>query len=128
MTVNRSQARKITDTKIVGSITFTNSWPQDIIEARVIASTRFSLAPVELPTLLDLGFSDIIETGTTQVNYVINAFPATFVATGILFFKEGEKLELEDILYSSQVGGLNLDAYAVKEDSTYNGPDFSISF
>jgi hypothetical protein len=126
--VNRSKARKITDTKIIGSITFNNGWPSDIVEARVIASTKFNLAPLELPTLLDLGFSDVIEPGTTEISYVINAFPAQFVATGILFFKEGKRLELTDIIYSSQVGGLDLTVYEVKEDSTFIGPDFMINF
>jgi hypothetical protein len=128
ITVDRSKARKITDTKIIGSITFNTPWPADIVEARVIASTKFSLAPLELPTLLDLGFSDVIEPGTAEINYVINAFPARFVATGILFFKEGKQLELEDIIYSSQVGGLDLTPYEVEEDSTYIGPDFIINF
>jgi hypothetical protein len=127
--VNRSRARKISDTKIVGSITFNGAWPSDIIEARVIASTRFSLAqPIELPTLLDLGFSDVIPVGTGEIDYVINAFPARFVATGIIFFKEGKRLELTDIVYSSQVGGLDLTPYDVVEDSTFIGPDFTISF
>jgi hypothetical protein len=129
ITVNRSKARKITDTKIVGSITFIGGWPADIVEARVIASTKFSLGtPIELPTLLDLGFSDVIEAGTTEIDYVINAFPARFAATGIIFFKEGKKLELEDIIYSSQIGGLDLTPYEVAEDSTYPGPDFTITF
>ena len=126
--VDRSKVRKITDTKIIGSITFQGTWPADIVEARVIASTKFNLAPLEVPTFLDLGFSDAIPPGTTQIDYVVQAFPATFAATGILFFREGEKLTVEDIIYSSSVGGLNLESYEVREDSTFNGPDFDITF
>lgn len=127
--VNRSKARKVTDTKITGSITFTDNWPQDITDARVIATTKFSLFPTVMPSLLDLSFSDqTIEPGTTSYDYEIKAFPGTFVATGVIFFKEGQLLSLTDILYSAEVGGLSLDPYDVIENETADGPDFEIQF
>lgn len=124
--VDRSKARKITDSKIIGSITFNNTWPTGITEARIIATTKFSFG--ELPTLLDLAFSDVIAPGTTYLDYVIQAFPATFVATGVIFFREGQTLSLDDIYYSSDVGGLVYQTYTVPEDSTIVGPDFNIEF
>jgi hypothetical protein len=126
--VNRSKARKITDTKIVGSITFNGTWPADITEARVIATTRFSIIPLEMPTLLDLAFSDVIQPGLTSLDYVIKAFPGTFVATGVIFFREGQTLSVNDIFYSAEVGGLDVNPYEVPEDSTVTGPDFNIQF
>ena len=124
--VDRSKARKITDTKIVGSITFNNAWPTSITEARVIASTKFSFT--ELPTLLDLAFSDVIAPGTTYLDYVVHAFPDTFLATGVIFFREGQTLSINDIFYSADVGGLHYETFVIPEDSTYIGPDFNIEF
>lgn len=48
------------------------------------------------------------------------------MATGVLFFKQGQTLSLTDILYSAQIGGLSLTEYEVKEDSTGRGPDFNV--
>jgi hypothetical protein len=126
--VNRSKAHKVTDTKITGSISSSGTWPADITEARVIATTKFSLVPTVLPSLLDLAFSDKIVPGTTQTDYVIKAFPGKFVATGVLFFKQGHNLSLTDIIYSAQIGGLSLGEYEVQEDSTGHGPDFNVQF
>ena len=128
ISVNRSKARKITNTKITGSITFNGSWPADINEVRVIATTRFSVIPVEMPTLLDLAFSDVIQPGIDSLDYVIKAFPGTFVATGVIFFREGQTLSIDDIFYSAEVGGLDVTPYVVPEDSTVAGPDFNIQF
>jgi hypothetical protein len=128
ISVNRSKARKITDTKIIGSITFNGTWPADVTEVRVIASTRFSIIPIEMPTLLDLAFSDVIRPGIASFDYEIKAFPGTFVATGVIFFREGQTLSIDDIFYSAEVGGLNVDPYDVPEDATVAGPDFNIQF
>ncbi|HDQ46173.1 MAG TPA: hypothetical protein ENN17_11875 [bacterium] len=127
--VNRSKAHKVTDTKIAGSITFNGMWPADIMEARVIATTRFSLMPTVLPSLLDLAFGDRIVRGTERTDYLVQAFPGKFAATGVIFFKEGQQtLSLADILYSAQIGALSLEAYEVMEDSTGRGPDFNVRF
>jgi hypothetical protein len=126
--VNRSKARVITDSRITGSITFTGEWPADITEMRVIATTRFSLFPLELPSLFDLSFSGIMPTGVDSIHYVIKAFPATYVATGVIFFREGQTLSINDILYSAEVNGLDMSEYSVEKDSTVTGPDFEIEF
>lgn len=126
--VDRSKARVTSETRIVGSVTFSGNWPEDIIEARVIATTKFNILPIQLPTLLDLGFSDPIAPGTTSLNYEIMAFPGKFKATAIIFFREGQQLDVNGILYSSQVGGLNLDSYEVQMDEQKHGPDFTIQF
>lgn len=126
--VNRSKARVITDTRITGSITFDGPWPQDVTEMRVIATTKFSLFPVELPSLFDLSFSESLPVGADSMNYVIKAFPATYVATGVIFFREGQTLSIDDILYSAGVNGLALTEYTVERDSTLAGPDFDIHF
>ena len=126
--VNRSKSRITSDTRITGSITFSGTWPADITEARVIATTKFNILPVQLPTLLDLGFSDPIKPGTTSLDYEIMAFPGLFKATAVIFFREGQKLDVNGILYSSQVNGLNLDAYEVRLNEHKHGPDFAIQF
>jgi len=126
--VNRSKARVITDSRIVGSITFEGEWPEDITEMRVIASTRFSLFPLELPSLFDLSFSESLASGVTEVDYEIKAFPATYMATGVIFFREGQTLSQDDILYSAGVNGLDLSTYTVERDATVQGPDFEIEF
>jgi hypothetical protein len=126
--INRSKARKITDTKIVGTITFKGTWPNEFIQARVIASTKFKLFPTELPSLLDLGFSDVITPGVASVDYVIKAFPAKFAATGVIFFKANQTLSINDILYSAQVGALDLTEYTVTENATVAGPNFEVQF
>ncbi len=126
--VNRSNAHRITDTKIVGNITFEGAWPDSVLEVRVIATTKFSLFPTVLPTLLDISFSDKIEVGTDSTQYKINTFPGTFVATGVLVFKQDQSLSLQDILYSGSIGGLNLDPYEVEINTIADGPDFNIKF
>lgn len=126
--VNRSNAHRITDTKIVGNITFEGAWPDSVLEVRVIATTKFSLFPVTLPTLLDISFSDKIEVGTDSTHYKINTFPGTFVATGVLVFKQNQSLSIDDIFYSGTIGGLNLDPYTVEMNSIADGPDFNIKF
>ena len=128
--VNRSKAHKVTDSKIVGSVNFEGAWPDSINEAYVIATTQFTFVPtLTMPTLLDISFSSSIPAGTDSVGYTINAFPGNYVATGIIFFKTGMSLSLEDILYSLQVGGLDfITQYEVQEDITVIGPDFNITF
>jgi hypothetical protein len=126
--VNRSKAHKITNTKIVGAVQFEGTWPSDFTEARVIATTKFSIFPTVLPTLLDLSFSDGIAFGTKTANYTIKAFPGTYAATGVVFFRTGQTLSVNDIFYSIQVGGLDDTKYTVPEDSTVAGPEFKIKF
>lgn len=128
MTVNRSKARQVTDTYITGSIRFLGEWPSDIVEARVIATTKFNIFPQELPTMLDLGFSNGVEPGNDEADYRIQAFPGTFVATGVLFFKQGQKLSMDDIFYSLDVNGLDLTPYTVEINTTVGGPEFEIEF
>jgi hypothetical protein len=128
--VNRSKARKVTDSKIVGTVKFNGTWESGIVQAMVIATTKLKLSyPFELPSLLDICFSNPIEPGTDSTDYEIRAFPATFVATGIIFFKENQTLSLQDIIYSSQRGGVDLvNQYVVEEDSTVQGTNFTIQF
>ena len=128
ITVDRSKARKVSDTKVVGKVEFKGEWPADITDARVLITTRFQIFPTQLPTMLDLGFSETIPRGTKNFDYLIKAFPGTFVATGVIFFKEGQPLTITDILYSLQVGGLDLNPYTVAENTTVNGPNFTIQF
>ena len=94
----------------------------------MIATTKFSLFPPVLPTLLDLSFSNSISSGVDSSDYTINAFPSTYVATAVIFFKSGQSLSLQDIVYSMNAGGLNLLPYIAMEDSTVAGPDFNIKF
>ncbi|NQT26968.1 hypothetical protein HQ585_16550 [candidate division KSB1 bacterium] len=126
--VNRSKARVITDSRITGSITFDGDWPTDITDMRLIATTRFSLFPLELPSLFDLSFSETMPVGVESIDYVIKAFPATYVATGVIFFREGQTLSINDILYSAEVNGLAIEDYTVERDSTVIGPNFEIEF
>jgi len=128
ITVNRSSAHRITNTKIIGSIKFTGTWPDSLIDVRVIATTKFSLIPTILPTLLDISFGQSIPVGTDSTDYVINAYPGKYVATGVLFFKANTSLSVEDIFYSGSVGGLNLNQYDVIENATIQGPNFNIKF
>ncbi len=126
--VKKSKARKITDTKIMGKVNFEGNWPSHIIEARVIATTKFSIFPTVLPTLLDFGFSDSIMPGTESCDYVVNAFTGTFVATGVIFFNESRTLTVNDVFYSSEVGGLDLTPYTLEENEHFDGPMFDIKF
>ncbi len=128
MHVNRSQSKKITDTKIQGNIIFNGDWPATITDARVIATTRFSINPIQLPTLLDIAFSGGITPGEDSVSYSIRAFPGTFAATGVVFFKEGQSLSLGDILYTIQVKGLSVAPYTIEENQHLQGPGFQIQF
>ena len=126
--VNRSTAHQVTDSKINGSITFEGTRPDSISDAYVIATTKFSLFPTVLPSLLDISFSNSIPIHEDSVSYTINAFPGKYVATGVLFFKSGQSLSLDDILYSLSVNGLDFMQYEVQADSTVAGPDFQIKF
>ena len=126
--VNRSKARKITETYIEGDITFDGTWPSGVTEARVIATTKFQVFPPILPTMLDLAFSDPIPAGSTTASYKMRAFPGTFAAIGVIFIKEGQLLTINDILYSLDVGGLSLEPFDVAENSVVSGRDFNIQF
>lgn len=126
--VNRNNAKRVTNTKIKGSINFTGTWPDSIEDIRVIATTKFSLIPSILPTLLDISFSNSITTGVDSTDYMINAFPGTYAATGVIFFKTNQSLSIEDILYSLSIGGLDLTQYEVVEDNMTTGPIFNIKF
>lgn len=127
--VNRANAKKVTDSKIIGPIDFQGEWPTDIQEVRVIATTKFTLVPsIILPSLLDLSFSQSIPIGIKSTTYTINAFPGSYVATGVIFFRTGQSLSLEDIVYTLGVGGLNISQYEVLEDSTVSGPALHIKF
>jgi len=126
--VDRSKARKVTNTKISGSVKFEGVWPDSVSEVRVIATTKFNFFPTVLPTLLDLSFSNSISSGIDSSDYIINAFPATYVATAVIFFKSGQSLSFNDIVYSLNAGGLSLTPFTTIEDSTTAGPDFHIRF
>jgi hypothetical protein len=126
--VDRSKARKVSDTYIQGNIQFNGSWPSEFTEARVVATTKFQIFPTQLPTMLDLAFSLPIEVGLTSVDYNIKAFPGTFAAIGVIFLREDQTLTIEDILYSLDVGGLSIEPLDVPEDTTVDGPDFIIEF
>jgi hypothetical protein len=126
--VNRSRAHKVTDTKIIGHIHFSGAWPDSVSEARVIATTQFKLFPMVLPTLLDIAFSNSIPRDVAQADYFISAYPGTFSAIGVLFFKPGQTLSITDIAYSISVGGLNVTPLVVQENQSANGPQFEIHF
>jgi hypothetical protein len=126
--VNRSKARKVSETYIQGSVDFNGAWPEQFTEARVVATTKFQIFPTELPTMLDLAFSPTIEVGSTSVDYNIKAFPGTFAAIGVIFLNEEQTLTIDDILYSLDVGGLSIEPFDVAENATVNGPDFTIEF
>ncbi|MBN1996223.1 hypothetical protein JW935_01640, partial [candidate division KSB1 bacterium] len=126
--VNKSKARKITDTKIIGKIVFNGNWPSNFVEARVVATTKFNIFPTILPTILDFGFSSPISPGIDSYDYIVNAFPGTFVATGVVFFNETRTLTVNDVFYSSEVGALDLTPYTVVEDQHYDGPTFNVKF
>ncbi|MBN1466876.1 hypothetical protein JXA02_14070 [candidate division KSB1 bacterium] len=126
--VKRPQARKITETYIEGNIVFNGAWPADCTEARVIATTKFQIFPAILPTMLDLAFSEPIAAGTAAVTYRMRAFQGTFAAMGVIFVKQDQKLTINDILYSLNVGGLNLEPFAVAENQVVSGRDFTIQF
>lgn len=128
MHVDRNKARKITDTKIEGTIKFNGEWPEDIFAATIITTTRFSTSPVQLPTLLDIAFSNTILPGADSAAYTIKAYPGTFAATGAIFFREGKTLSLNDILYTIQVNGLSLIPIEIEENQHLQGPDFNIEF
>jgi len=126
--VDRSKARKATETYIQGNVAFNGDWPEGITEARVIATTRFQIFPTVIPTMLDLAFGASIPAGTTSFNYNLKAFPGTFAAIGVIFLKADEQLNINDILYSLDVGGLSLDPFAVEENTVATGPDFNVQF
>lgn len=129
MKVNRSKARIVSDAKITGSVTFVGDWPPEFTQARVIATTRFDINTMDLPTLNDVTFSKSISRGTKECEYEIPSFPGNFRATFVLFFKEGEKISVDNVLYSSDHGGLDMTTtYTVNLDETVKGPDFTIEF
>ena len=126
--VNRSKARKNTETYIKGNIQFNGTWPSEFTEARVVATTKFNISPVEMPTMLDLAFSSTIEVGSTSYDYYFKAFPGTFKAISVIFMNEDETMTIDDILYSLDIGGLSIDPFDVSENETFDGPDFTIEF
>jgi hypothetical protein len=134
MKVDRSKARIVSAAKITGSITFNGVWPDDVAEARVIATTKLDLQTLDLPTSNDLAIDDDrIAVGTTTYNYEIPAFPGNFIATFVIFFKKEGKLSVNDVIWTNRRGGLNMAqtgsiSYTVGSGQTVKGPDFTITF
>jgi hypothetical protein len=130
MKVDRSKARIVSAAKITGAVTFSGDWPGDVTEARVIATTRFDLQTLDLPTLNDLALDDeSIPKGATTFDYDIPAFPGNFLATFVIFFKADGKITVADVLWSNDHGGLDMDTkYTVALDQTVKGPNFAIDF
>lgn len=128
--VNRSEARKVSKAQITGMLHFEGTWPDSIADVRVIASAgRLVLFPAtKLPKLLDLSFSAGIPVGIDSATYTISAFPATYYATAVIFFRAGQSLSTGDLIYSLKKGGLNTKQYKVPADSIVAGPDFHIKF
>jgi len=126
--INRSKARKITETYIQGNVQFNGTWPEQFTEARVVATTRFQIFPTELPTMFDLAFGPTIEVGSTSIDYNIKAFPGTFAAIGVVFLNEQQTLTIDDILYSLDIGGLSIEPFELTENTTVDGPDFVVQF
>lgn len=126
--VNRSKARKVTETYIQGSVQFNGTWPAEFTEARVVATTKFQIFPTLLPTMLDLAFSTTITAGSTSFDYNIKAFPGTFAAIGVVFMNEQQTLTIDDLLYSLDIGGLSIEPFEVEESTTVDGPDFTVQF
>jgi hypothetical protein len=130
MKVDRSKARIVSAAKISGTVTFSGEWPGDVTEARVIATTRFDLLTLDLPTLNDLALDDqSIPKGATTFDYDIPAFPGNFLATFVIFFKANGKITVSDVTWSNDHGGLDMDTkYTVALDQTVKGPNFAIDF
>lgn len=127
--VDRSKARVVSEAKITGSITFNGVWPSQFTEARVIATTRFDLASLDLPTTNDLAFSKTIAKGSTACTYEIPAFQGDFKATFIIFFTDDGKISTDNIFYTSDHGGLDMTTkYTVALNQAVKGPDFTIDF
>ncbi len=120
--VNRANAHRVTNSKIIGNIHFTGAWPDSVVDVLVIAATKFSLFPLQLPTLLDISFSGSIPVGTDSATYVIDAFPARYAATAVLLFRANDSFSLNNII------ALDQTPYIVEEDTTVQGPDFQINF
>jgi hypothetical protein len=127
--VNRSKAHVVSNAKITGTVAFNGTWPGNVTEARVIATTKLDITTLETPSFNDLAFSNTIAKGATTYNYEIPAFPGNFLATFVIFFKANEKLSIADVLYSNDHGGLDMaNKYTVELDKTVNGPNFTITF
>ncbi len=126
--VDRFKARKVTETYIQGDISFTGAWPDSVSEARVIATTKFQIFPPILPTMLDLAFSDPIPFGSQNASYSMRAFPGTFAAIGVIFLKDEGEMTIDDILYSLDVDGLDLEPFDVAENTIVPDKSFDIVF
>ena len=131
--VNRTTAHVVSNAKITGSVTFNGVWPSDVTEARVIATTKLDISTLETPSFNDLAFSNAIAKGSTAYNYEIPAFPGQFLATFVIFFRENKKLEIADVLYSNDHGGLDMAppgqvSYTVVLDAAVAGPNFTVTF
>jgi len=127
--VDRTIARVVSDAKITGKVTFNGTWPEKFNEARVIATTKFDLSTLELPSTSDLTFSKRIENGTSSFDYEIPAYPGKFLATFVVFFEDGKQLSEENVFYSNDHGGLDMaTTYNVELGESVKGPDFTIEF
>ena len=115
-------------TQIHLSPQLTGVWPEGASEARVIATTKFQIFPPILPTMLDLAFSAPIPAGSESASYAMRAFPGTFAALGVIFLKEEGEMTIDDILYSLDVGGLDLTPFDVAENTTESDKNFDIIF
>ncbi len=130
--VNRSKARRVVNARITGKINFQGTWPDSILEVRVVASSAptpnvFALLQ-KPPTLLDLSFSDAIQPNATSVSYSINAAPMKYYVTGVIFFRMNSSLSMQDLTYSLKVGGLKLQQIEPVPQAAVAGPDFNIVF
>ncbi len=102
--VDRSKIRRTNKSRITGTIDFNGIWPASFTSAIVVASPRDPMS--ESISLLDLSYSSVIPSGTQSFEYTINAYPATYQAIAILFFKGDQPLTVDDLYYSQNIGGV----------------------
>jgi hypothetical protein len=123
-TADFAYARRASESSISGSVKFNGTWPQNIENFMVIASTQF---PPQ--SLLDFAFSSLLPANVDSANYSISAAPDTYRAIGVVIkivdkpwaldnivgiLLKPNSFELQEIVVptdSSQIAGVNINVY-----------------
>jgi hypothetical protein len=81
---------------IKGTIIFNGAWPDDIIEARLVATADFPPDPAD--PLQEFKFSDPIPVGVDTFDYAFPLEPDTYRLIGFIAREKGQDLNISNLL------------------------------
>ena len=122
--VNRSEAKKLTDSQIIGQVTLNGAWPTDYASAMMFSSAKDLVS--DTFTLLDLNMGTVIERGATGADYSVATPAGTNRTIGVAFLDKDGRLTQEAVYFANNNGGLEIKEQNISSGQTVTGPAFNV--